>query len=296
MANDSNIPQDDIQLVAQFEDKTRKPQKNFIVDFWGTKINAKYYTHLHENVLNLPYPSDGILHDFIEYLGTAVAVNLAKDRKSFTSIELGAGIGPWLVRSAKLATKIGIKKVKLIGVEADRQHCNWMKKHLQENGFKSGLFSKYKVKLYNMPISGNEEYLYFPRLDSPQYDWGASASIKKSASDYRGLELEQIRVKALPINKLLSDYDRIELLHVDIQGLEFEVLSKGIKLLNTITKVLVIGTHSRKIEGDLLDLFYKNKWNLRAEKPCQFLYNKNANSLTGMTSKDGTQVWINDLI
>jgi hypothetical protein len=51
--------------------------------------------------------------------------------------------------------------------------------------------------------------------------------------------------------------------------------------------------HSRKIDGDLIDLFFRHGWSLENEKPTRFDYNRHASSLEAMTVMGGTQVWRN---
>ena len=292
--NEFSIPETDIELIKKFEDKDRKPASGNLVDYFGSKININFYSHLQlsDGVLNLPIPSDRIGYDFIEYLGTAFAVDTAS-KESFTVIELGAGIGTWIVRSAIMSRRIGIKKITVVGVEADKQHFEWMKQHLSNNGLRPKIFSDLKIDLFNSAVSEKDTFLYFPELGENHEDWGAAASSDLTNCDYRGLQVTSKRISAIPINELLSKYKNVDLLHLDIQGSEFGVINCGMDELNKKARVMVIGTHSRKIEGDLIDLLFKNKWNLRNEKPCHFIFNRNAKSLVAMTSLDGTQIWVN---
>lgn len=288
------VSETDIELIKKFEDKARRSTKGYLVDYFGSKTNIDFYPHLHlsDGVLDLPIPSDGIFYDYIEYLGAALAVDTA-DREFFTAIELGAGIGPWIVRSALLARKVGIKRITLVGVEADKQHFEWMKQHFADNGLKSNIFSHLKIHLFNSAVSEKEKFLYFPDLGENNEDWGAAASGDVIGCDYRGLQVISQRIHAIPINELLSKYKTVDLLHIDIQGSEFGVINSGMGELDKKVRVMVIGTHSRKIEGDLIELLFKNNWKLRNEKPCHFIFDQNAKSLEAMTSLDGTQLWVN---
>jgi len=55
----------------------------------------------------------------------------------------------------------------------------------------------------------------------------------------------------------------------------------------------VIGTHSRKIEGDLMDLMVRAGWSLAREQPSKVSFGTGARSLSEMLIHDGTQVWRN---
>jgi hypothetical protein len=64
----------------------------------------------------------------------------------------------------------------------------------------------------------------------------------------------------------MAKAEQIDLLHVDIQGGEETLFVNNEKLLNKKVKSIVIGTHSRIIEGKLFEFFYKLGWNLVAER------------------------------
>jgi FkbM family methyltransferase len=287
----------DKKLLAKYEDHTRKPKKGYIVDYFGCKLNVKYFHHTagrSGDVLGLPDPSDGILHEFIEYLGTVLAVDSAKQQEDFVSVELGAGWGPWIIRSGVLAKQRGLKNITLVGVEADKLHFNWMADALNINNLREKPTNGIRVQLYEAAVSAKEKHLLFPAIEDSVADWGAAATQSKEGGiDYRGRASKFIKVPAIPLKKLLQPLHHVDLMHVDIQGSEFDVIKSAVKELTQKCRVLVIGTHNRKIEGDLLDLLFKNGWYLRNESPCQFVFVPHAPSLTGMTTVDGTQIWIN---
>lgn len=56
--------------------------------------------------------------------------------------------------------------------------------------------------------------------------------------------------------------------------------------------VLLVATHSRALEGGIIDLLHDNGWKLLYEKPCKFTPGSNT-ELTALTYLDGTQVWVN---
>ncbi len=85
----------------------------------------------------------------------------------------------------------------------------------------------------------------------------------------------------------------MDLLHIDIQGLEHDVLAGSIELLNQRVRAIFVGTHSRKIEGLLIDLFHANGWRLERERPAKFVYEPTRPDVVGWTTRDGGQYWIN---
>jgi hypothetical protein len=84
-----------------------------------------------------------------------------------------------------------------------------------------------------------------------------------------------------------------DLVHIDIQGGELEICQSAIEELTARARHVVIGTHSRKIDGDLLELFFTAGWVLKNEKPAKFVFDPRATSLEGMTVLDGIQCWEN---
>jgi hypothetical protein len=83
------------------------------------------------------------------------------------------------------------------------------------------------------------------------------------------------------------------MIHIDIQGGEYEVCRASIADLGERAKRVIIGTHSRKIDGDLVELFMREGWILEHEKPTKFTFRSNPPSLEAMTTVDGTQCWRN---
>jgi hypothetical protein len=80
---------------------------------------------------------------------------------------------------------------------------------------------------------------------------------------------------------------------MDVQGTEVDLCRCCADLLSERVRYLVVGTHSRKLDGDLLEIMLNESWILENEKPCQFVFKADARTLETMTTLDGTQVWRN---
>jgi FkbM family methyltransferase len=192
-----------------------------------------------------------------------------------------------------LAKNSGVKKINLVGVEADPIKFKWLSDNLKANKLKTAS-KRINTYLHNAAISAKETKLYFPEIKDSSQDYGNAAVKKVEPLDYRGMDFALKEVKAIPLNFLLKNHSsKVDVLFVDIQGSEFDVLQSAIEQLNEKVKVVIIGTHSRKIEGDLLNLLYENNWHLEKEEPCGFEYDLGAASLAGMTNQDGCQIWVN---
>jgi hypothetical protein len=56
---------------------------------------------------------------------------------------------------------------------------------------------------------------------------------------------------------------------------------------------VVVGTHSRALDGELMSIFSEAKWSLENEKPTMFNWRDGAETLESLTRVDGIQVWRN---
>ena len=112
--------------------------------------------------------------------------------------------------------------------------------------------------------------------------------------DHFGHNVERtVEIAVFGIDDLLREESRWDLLHVDVQGDEVEVCEAGLDEMNARAAWIVIGTHSRLIEGQLLELFRSAGWILEHEKPTHFAFHAGASCLEAMTTIDGIQVWRN---
>ena len=289
------LSQEQFKIISKFRLDNRAGKEGFMTDVYGNIIATKFHSHLDGfggRVLELTKESDEVLHETTEYFAVAYALDLAKT-DDFVAIELGAGYGPWIARSGVLAKRKGIKKVTLVGVEADKEKFTWMRENLNNNGLVTDKKTTINLDLYNSAVSAGEKELFFPVLDNSSADYGAKASKLSEEKDYRGMALKTVRIPAIPLKEIMDKYQKIDIIYIDIQGAEESVIQSVVQYLNKKVKLIAIGTHNRQIEGNLLDIFFSNKWDLILESPCDFKYDLNKPSLTGMTINDGFQFWKN---
>ncbi|MBL1173975.1 FkbM family methyltransferase [Pantanalinema sp. GBBB05] len=220
-------------------------------------------------------PLDDEYHEYIDILETIVA---AKD--SFIMIELGAGFGRWLVRAA-----IGVRRyhgdlpMRLIGVEAEPTHFQWMHQHFLDNGINPDEHSLIEAAVDEQ----DGEVLFY--IGKPDTWYGQAIAQGDITSD------SVKRVKALGLTSILNTVESVDLIDLDIQGSEFVVLRGAIVALNEKVKRVHIGTHTHDIERNLRQLFRDNGWYKLNDYSCQ------STSLTEfgerVTFGDGIQTWIN---
>ena len=286
---------DDVRLLEQFRVAGRAPRPGFIVDFLDVHTRVTSLAdgqRASEGVLDIPVPGD--YHaEAIEYVGLLKGVIRAKDQ--FVVLEVGAGWGPWLVAGAKAARARGIETVRLYGIEADPTHVEFMRQHLRDNGLDPEGHC-----LIHAAVGLEPGRARFPRVADAANDWGsrparlAAGETNQEDVRYLGPLLEaSLEVDVLSLADVLAREPRWDLVHIDIQGWEAFVCEGSYAHLNARVATLVIGTHSRKIEGDLVALFHREGWMLENEQPSRFRYLQGVPLLESMNLADGTQVWTN---
>jgi FkbM family methyltransferase len=207
-------------------------------------------------------------------------------------MELGAGLGPWIVAGGNAARLKGITDIRLCAVEADAQHFQLLKQHLIDNGFAPD-----DHRLIQAAVGAEPGTALWPALEDSRDDWGSrpipNNALAESATDYLGRTLSTVPVEIVSMGDLIEAQPRWNMVHIDVQGHEVEICSSCIEKLNDRVQWLIVGTHSRKLDGNMLELMYSAGWLLENEKPTKFNFSREAPSLEAMTTYDGIQVWSN---
>lgn len=184
----------------------------------------------------------------------AVLTAASKGRGVFRMAEFGAGWGPWLVRGALAAKqRRDIQSCELLAVEADPTHYKWLVEHFEDNGLQAD-----QHHLIAGAVSLRSESLRFPDIADPDLNYGASV---KSAANTKNT----IEISGYAIEDLLSRFSGpLDLLHIDIQGAEYDVLPPAMELLKGSVKAIMVGTHSNdELHENLARLFQEHGWEER---------------------------------
>jgi FkbM family methyltransferase len=278
----------DLALFQQFANTDVKPEPGFIVDFMGSRMRTawlwKEAQAFDGQRLGIPVPED--FHaETIEWIGLLKAVASAGDQ--YVAMELGAGFGPWTVAGAVAARRLGIKDIRLCAVEGDSRHFQWLRQNLVDNGF-----DPQQQTLFEAAVGVRAGQTQWPVDESTSCDFGRRPV--PNGVDYRGREFQNTRtVEVIPILDLIVAQPRWDLVHIDVQGDEVNLCRSCLDELSNRVRRMIVGTHSRKIDGDLIDLMFAAGWLLEHEKPTRFYFVPGAPSLEAMTAGDGTQVWLN---
>ena len=288
----------DIQdTLRSFPRYIGEPVPGYVIDFLGTRTRAEFVRGLQGGTVE-DYPLPANFHaTALEWAGALAAVREATDE--ICAFELGAGWAPWLVSVARAAHLRGIHKVRLVGVEGSKKHCDFMAAHFRDNGLEPA-----EHTLLHGIVGPQDGTAEFPLLADPSHDWGTAAifaaagvgsGLRRRLRPLRtllGRRGEKTATETLPcysIPKLLAPFHQVDLVHVDIQGHEHVVISAARQQLKQRVKRLVIGTHGRAIEEQLLNTLSADGWLLEAEESC--LYQQAGERMA--LSRDGCQVWKN---
>lgn len=280
----------DAELFLRYA-RPSQPTPGKITDFLGIKTSSFLHpwAECHDNMVigQIPLPDDSLRAEAIEYFATLHSFEAASPN-TFKVAELGASYAPWTCVCAVLAHRGGRTNTRFVAVEASSYLYELIPQHLAENAIDS---EKASIALVKGAVAAERGLLHFPKVGNPM-DNGGQATSADSPTDYLGRTVDYEKVEAYPLKDILGD-DIWDLVHIDVQGVEYDVLSAGIDVLNECVRAIFIGTHSRKIEGQLLEMFHNQGWELVRERPTKFQYNKIRENIVGWTTRDGGQYWRN---
>lgn len=255
------------------------------VDYWAFPEDVRRrYDHERVEAFGRPSVDDNIF-DWLVLLEAVIEA-----RGEFTMVALGAGWGRWLVAAALAVKQYSQIPCRLIGVEAEPTHFQWMLQHFRDNGMDPS-----DHDLIEGAASGQKGRAWF-YYGKPASWYGQSIVQDETLSNLRGeteTEFNNERVKlvrTVDLPELTAHYPRIDYLHMDVQGAEYDILAASAQILNGKVKRVLIGTHSTEIEVGLRDLFGRLNWQ------CQYDFEMNASVVvdgTAMSLGDGVQVWVN---
>jgi hypothetical protein len=289
---------DPIEILHRYKQPDLRHRPGFITNFLGVQTDVSFLGDLKGSegyVAGLPIPND--FHSSLsEWIAGLRGVDLSGDE--FVVVELGAGWGPWMADLCRAAAIKGARRTYGIGCEADALHCKFIFEHLANNGFAG---DDYRV--YPGAIGPRKGVTLFPVSPDSTNDWGMRPIFcateqeaerilanPQSNADYRGFTFHTFhRVPCYSLDEVFAGVDHVDVLHVDIQGGECELLRHNLDLVQRMVGYLVIGTHGRQIEGELIGLLSASGWKLEVEEPCAF----DIRTPNFSPQSDGTQGWRN---
>ncbi|WP_209322350.1 hypothetical protein [Brevundimonas sp. AJA228-03] len=262
-----------------------RPREGLLVNFLDVAIDPEVLpsvlTPMAGLVEGVPIPANW--HADIAEWGAALrAVDLAGPR--FTMIELGCGWGCWVNNMGAAARATG-RDVRLIGVEGDSKYAELAHAAMARNGFTDDQWT-----IINGIAAGTSGTALFPRQVGTG-DWGLEPVFDATEEQQReAIESGAFNVLPMvPLRDITADHERIDLLHIDIQGGETAFVSECLDVMNEKVGYVVIGTHTRQIEGELFDILSGAGWILEMERPAVLMLTEAG----PITTVDGLQGWRN---
>lgn len=276
---------DAIGIIHAHENAERRAIAGHRVNYLGVAVNVEKFfpgLGLDNSVEPIPIPANWHA-DIAEFAGALRAVDLAAE--TFTMIELGCGWGCWMNNTGVAAKRAG-KRPFLIGVEGDEDHLGFAREAMHTNRFDVSQF-----ELIRGIAAAERGKAFFPRQQTAGANWGLSPIFGPSRKQQREL-LSNGQYEALDMIALgdIINNRVIDLLHIDIQGGEADLIRACYGLVSERVAYILIGTHSRQIEGDLFKTMTQGGgWILEIERPAILsLANGNHN-----VTVDGVQAWRN---
>ncbi|MEZ2331796.1 FkbM family methyltransferase [Mesorhizobium sp. RCC_202] len=240
-----------------------RPDPSFVTNFLGVKVSPRFFPSILDGkagtIEPLPIPANWHA-DIAEWAAALRAVDLASER--FRVVELGCGWGCWLNNTGAAARQKGLA-VELIGIEGDSEHVAYAYEAMAANGF-----SREKSRIIHGVAAPEKGVALFPVVENAGASWGSepilnatSIQIKEASASGHYQQLE-----AFPLSEIVENKP-VDLLHIDIQGGEADFIDAAIADLNRFVRYIVIGTHSRQIEGRIMSTLLSQGWKLEMERP-----------------------------
>jgi FkbM family methyltransferase len=278
----------DTDVIHKFAAFDGSGTPGFITDFLGIRTQVAFVqAAADKNGCVEGYPIPANFHaSACEWASVLRAVLDSPKRQKMVVVEVGAGWGPWLVASHAAASQLGVKDIALVGLEGSSGHVEFMRQHFFDNGIDPA-----RHRLIHGAAATMDGEVDFPEEDDPARDYGASIA---SSDALRSIapSTHDVRIKAYSLPTLIAPYPIVDLLHIDVQGLEAELIAASLGMLGNKVRRIVIGTHGRDIEHRLMTEFSTKGWLLEADEACQ--YHQQAGKLDLVL--DGCQAWLNPAI
>ncbi len=306
----------DEETIRSFPRYEGAGEPGYITDFLGVRTSVGIFSGFPQySGMVEGYPVPCNFHaNAIEWAGVLRSVAEAGER--FVAMELGAGWGPWLITGGFAARRKGIRDIRLVGVEGSAKHLRFMHEHFRINGF-----NPEEHTLLHGAAGTYDGVARFPVIEDDKDNWGAEAAYQTKLSTpppqrsggwkrwlrpaVHALRRAKARLLGKPsphseaaameklpcysLATLVKPFERVDLIHVDIQGAEYDVIACARLALRQKVRRMVIGTHGRFIEERLINELSSQGWALESEEACAFDEHEGIVHM----ARDGCQVWRN---
>jgi FkbM family methyltransferase len=280
-------------IFRRFKKYEGQGRSGFITNFLGGLTDVRFVALPAHSGTVEGFPIPGNFHgDTLEWMGTLQAVLEASTR--FYMLELGAGWAPWCTIGYTAARQRRISEIKVIGVEGDAGHIEYIRDTFAANGIGPEVGqaiygvvgTEDGIALFPKASEASRVYGGLPAYSEAGKNEGAFANFVKCQHPMVEAVVE---VPCFSLATLLRGFDRLDLIHCDIQGGEAALFDGAIDLVSSIVRRIVIGTHSFGIERRLVSTFSRKGWDLEGFGGVEM------REINGkpLALHDGVQVWRN---
>ncbi|KQV83974.1 FkbM family methyltransferase [Rhizobium sp. Root1220] len=276
---------DAIEVMQRHAAKSLTPSPDHLTNFLGVKISPDFFPGILDGragqIEEIPIPANWHA-DIAEWAAALRAVDLSQEK--FRIIELGCGWGCWLNNTGVAARNSG-RDVELIGVEGDAGHVEFAHRAMADNGFSN---TEYRI-IHGIAAPADGRAL-FPAVERAGATWGSEpllnateAQRTEAAATGGYIDLPSFALSSIAHGR------PVDLLHIDIQGGEADFVQSTLVDLNSLVRYILVGTHSREIEGRLMAILRNAGWQLEMDRAAIITI------LDGrpQISVDGVQAWRN---
>jgi FkbM family methyltransferase len=277
---------DAIGTIKKYAGKHVRPSAGFATNFLGVRTRPAFYPKIlteRTGTVDLP-PIPANWHaDIAEWASCLRSVDLAGDR--FVMLELGCGWGCWMNNLGVAAKSVG-KRVRLFGMDADQASLQSARLAFSDNAITEDEFT-----LVHGIAGKSGSVTLFPRVGAAE--GGGGEAIFNPTSEQLRAALDSgdyVSIPVIDIDTLTRNEERLDFVHVDVQGAELDLLTEQFDVLSKKVRYVFVGTHSKQIEGGLFELFTtRGHWKLEVERPAVF----GLNDGRPVVQIDGAQAWRN---
>lgn len=276
---------DPVPLIESNCLANQAPTPGMVTNAFGVRIDPKFFPNILSQSAGTveapPIPSNWHA-DIAEFGAVFRAIELSGPK--FHMVELGCGWGCWMNISGVVAKRQG-KTVHVAGVEGDTHHIGFAKESMASNGFSSQEYT-----LWHGIATAEPGTALFPSQNPAGTNWGEKPifDLSEAEAEVYTRDKGYIQLRQVPLRELSRQLGRIDLLHIDIQGGELDLIHKALETITRSVAYMMIGTHSRRIEGILLELLPQAGWVLEIERPAVINIHRPFDVIV-----DGVQGWRN---
>ena len=329
LGNGVSVPVTATEIPALLEtlraEHTNASEPDMLIDWMGVRTRIPMLPWAPGELAGtvstaLPIPDDGYRSEDVEYAALARALHGVSDHP-VRVVEVGAGWAPWAVAAMVQARQRGLPGI-AVAVEADPRKCRWAVQHAEDNSIPVSVVTgkpRQLVKRLREALAHDDETgqhlvvvqaaawvetgtVEFP--EAPVDDMGTAVwTLPGTDVDYRGAHLAHREIPAIAVADLLksicstgTDAAPVDLLHIDVQGVEFELLQATAGSVQEHTRLMAVGTHNRWSEGQLQYFFLERGWGLLIDSPCTAHFTMTHPTLSGFTEQDGMQLYENPFV